>query len=190
LAESLTDLLRSIVANCPSVCDKNHFAALLGAYGATLGVTDQKILLLLRAYEQNNLSLTDFRLLLWGPAAVEHHKTRKSLGKSLWQQPSMEEILTLLDREKMMKTILNFPLHRKLTAEEFDNTTSRHWEHPGKRFPGRNRLDILYPFAADLLSKWSESPKEDPAVSSLSSQTVLSIPDVASLKDPTEKLRL
>ncbi|XP_069616946.1 nucleolar pre-ribosomal-associated protein 1 isoform X2 [Ranitomeya imitator] len=121
IRESLTDLLRSIVANCPSVCDKNHFAALLGAYGATLGVTDQKILLLLRAYEQNNLSLTDFRLLLWGPAAVEHHKTRKSLGKSLWQQPSMEEILTLLDREKMMKTILNFPLHRKLTAEPGKN---------------------------------------------------------------------
>ncbi|XP_073440651.1 nucleolar pre-ribosomal-associated protein 1 [Dendrobates tinctorius] len=121
IRESLTDLLRSIVANCPSVCDKNHFAALLGAYGATLSVTDQKILFLLRAYEQNNLSLTDFRLLLWGPAAVEHHKTRKSLGKSLWQQPSMEEILTLLDREKMMKTILNFPLHRKLTAEPGKN---------------------------------------------------------------------
>ncbi|KAG9486186.1 hypothetical protein GDO78_008986 [Eleutherodactylus coqui] len=117
IRENLADLLRSIVTKCPSVCDRNHFAAILGAYGASLGVTDQKILFLLQAYEHNNLSLTDFRLLLWGPAAVEHHKTRKSLGKSLWQQPSMEEILTLLDRDKMMKTILNFPLHRKLTAE-------------------------------------------------------------------------
>ncbi|KAM3934667.1 nucleolar pre-ribosomal-associated protein 1 [Leptodactylus fuscus] len=121
IRESLVDLLRSIIAKCPSVCDRNHFAAMLGAYGATLSVTDQKILFLLRAYEQNNLSLTDFRLLLWGPAAVEHHKTRKSLGKSLWQQPSMEEILTLLDREKMMKTVLSFPLHRKLTAEPGKN---------------------------------------------------------------------
>ncbi|OCT93833.1 hypothetical protein XELAEV_18011503mg [Xenopus laevis] len=57
------------------------------------------------------------RLLLWGPAAVEHHKTRKTLGKSLWQQPSMDEILSLLDREKMMETILHFPQHRKLIAE-------------------------------------------------------------------------
>ncbi|XP_056415470.1 nucleolar pre-ribosomal-associated protein 1 isoform X2 [Hyla sarda] len=117
LRENLAELLRSIVTRCTTVCDRNHFAAMLGAYGATLSVTDQKILFLLQAYEQNNVSLTDFRLLLWGPAAVEHHKTRKSLGKSLWQQPSMEEILTLLDREKMMKTVLNFPLHRKLTAE-------------------------------------------------------------------------
>ncbi|CAN2387608.1 URB1 ribosome biogenesis 1 homolog (S. cerevisiae) [Pristimantis euphronides] len=117
MRESLADLLRSVITKCPSVCDKNHFAVILGAYGATLGVTDQKVLFLLQAYEQNNLSLTDFRLLLWGPAAVEHHKTRKSLGKSLWQQPSMEEILALLDREKMMNSILNFPLHRKLAAE-------------------------------------------------------------------------
>ncbi|XP_053552665.1 nucleolar pre-ribosomal-associated protein 1, partial [Bombina bombina] len=116
--EMLVDLLRSVVMKCPSVCDGNHFAVLLGAYGASLSRTDQKILLLLQAYEKNNISLTDFRLLLWGPAAVEHHKTRKSLGKSLWQQPSMEEILTLLDRERMMKTILHFPQHRKLVTEQ------------------------------------------------------------------------
>ncbi|KAM8976730.1 nucleolar pre-ribosomal-associated protein 1 [Pelodytes ibericus] len=117
IRELLVDVLRTIVGKCPSVCDGNHFAVLLGAYGATLNSTDQKILLLLQSYERNYLSLTDFRLLLWGPAAVEHHKTRKSLGKSLWQQPSMEEILSLLDRDRMMKTILHFPLHRKLTPE-------------------------------------------------------------------------
>uniref|UniRef100_A0A8C5PK70 URB1 ribosome biosis homolog n=1 Tax=Leptobrachium leishanense TaxID=445787 RepID=A0A8C5PK70_9ANUR len=115
--EMLVDLLWAIVKKCPSVCDGNHFAVLLGAYGASLSKTDQKILLLLQSYEKNNMSLTDFRLLLWGPSAVEHHKTRKSLGKSLWQQPSMEEILSLLDRDKVMNTILHFPQHRKLTPE-------------------------------------------------------------------------
>ncbi|RMC07733.1 hypothetical protein DUI87_17212 [Hirundo rustica rustica] len=65
-----------------------------------------------------SLVKTGLKILLWGPAAVEHHKTCKSLGKSLWQQPSMEEILCLLDREKMMKTILSFPQHRRLLPSQ------------------------------------------------------------------------
>uniref|UniRef100_A0A6J0TW72 Nucleolar pre-ribosomal-associated protein 1 n=1 Tax=Pogona vitticeps TaxID=103695 RepID=A0A6J0TW72_9SAUR len=112
--EALVDVLLTLVKSCPAVCESSHFAVLLGAYGATLSISDQKILLLLKLYEKNGLSLVNFRILLWGPAAVEHHKTCKSLGKSLWQQPSMEEILCLLDREMMMRTILHFPQRRHL----------------------------------------------------------------------------
>uniref|UniRef100_A0A8C5TWG7 URB1 ribosome biogenesis homolog n=1 Tax=Malurus cyaneus samueli TaxID=2593467 RepID=A0A8C5TWG7_9PASS len=114
VAEALVDILLTAVQLSPSVCDSSHLPVLLGAYGATLSALDQKILLLLQLYEKNKQSLLNSRILLWGPAAVEHHKTCKSLGKSLWQQPSMEEILCLLDREKMMKTILSFPQHRRL----------------------------------------------------------------------------
>ncbi|NXG73591.1 NPA1P protein, partial [Baryphthengus martii] len=126
--EALVDILLTLVKLSPSVCESSHLAVLLGAYGATLSAVtdfgfhlvflDQKILLLLRLYEKNNQSLLNSRILLWGPAAVEHHKTCKSLGKSLWQQPSMEEILCLLDREKMMKTILSFPQHRRLLSSQ------------------------------------------------------------------------
>uniref|UniRef100_A0A8D2JBW5 URB1 ribosome biogenesis homolog n=1 Tax=Varanus komodoensis TaxID=61221 RepID=A0A8D2JBW5_VARKO len=116
--EALVDVLLTLVKGCPAVCESNHFAVLLGAYGATLSVSDQKILLLLKLYEKNGLSLVNFRILLWGPAAVEHHKTCKSLGKSLWQQPSMEEILCLLDQEMMERTILHFPQHRHLLSTE------------------------------------------------------------------------
>ncbi|XP_054398434.2 nucleolar pre-ribosomal-associated protein 1 isoform X4 [Pongo abelii] len=112
--EALVDLMLTVVEMCPSVCESSHFAVLLGAYGATLSVLDQKILLLLRAYEQNKLSLINFRVLLWGPAAVEHHKTCRSLGRSLWQQPSVGDILRLLDRDRMMQTILHFPQNQKL----------------------------------------------------------------------------
>uniref|UniRef100_A0A4W3JRC6 URB1 ribosome biogenesis homolog n=1 Tax=Callorhinchus milii TaxID=7868 RepID=A0A4W3JRC6_CALMI len=115
--DALVDVLLSLVKQCPSVCDSSHFTVLLGAYGATLSSTDRKLLLILQAYEKNNVSLSEFRLLLWGPAAVEHHKTRKSLGKSLWQQPSMDEILSLLDREKMFHTVLNFPQRRYIFPE-------------------------------------------------------------------------
>ncbi|XP_061857913.1 nucleolar pre-ribosomal-associated protein 1 isoform X2 [Colius striatus] len=116
--EALVDILLTIVKLSPSLCESSHLAVLLGAYGATLSAVDQKILLLLQLYEKNKQSLISSRILLWGPAAVEHHKTCKSLGKSLWQQPSMEEILCLLDREKMMKTILSFPQHRRLLSSQ------------------------------------------------------------------------
>uniref|UniRef100_A0A8B9CB62 URB1 ribosome biosis homolog n=1 Tax=Anser brachyrhynchus TaxID=132585 RepID=A0A8B9CB62_9AVES len=116
--EALVDILLTVVKLSPSVCESSHLAVLLGAYGATLSTVDQKILLLLQLYEKNNQSLIKSGNLLWGPAAVEHHKTCKSLGKSLWQQPTMEEILCLLDREKMMKTVLSFPQHRHLLPSE------------------------------------------------------------------------
>ncbi|XP_021040517.1 nucleolar pre-ribosomal-associated protein 1 [Mus caroli] len=116
--ETLLDLMSTVVRLCPSVCQSSHFAVLLGTYSATLSVLDQKILLLLRAYEQNNLSLISFRVLLWGPAAVEHHKTCRSLGKSLWQQPSVGDILRLLDPDRMMQTILHFPQYRRLLPTE------------------------------------------------------------------------
>ncbi|KAG8518530.1 Nucleolar pre-ribosomal-associated protein 1 [Galemys pyrenaicus] len=116
--EALVDLMTVVVRLCPAVCESSHFAVLLGAYGASLSVLDQKILLLLRAYEQNRLSLINFRVLLWGPAAVEHHKTCRSLGKSLWQEPSAGDILRLLDPDRMMKTILHFPQSRRLLPAE------------------------------------------------------------------------
>lgn len=118
IREALVDVLLTAVQLSPSLCGSSHLPVLLGAYGATLSAVDQKILLLLQLYEKNNQSLINSRILLWGPAAVEHHKTCKSLGKSLWQQPSMEEILCLLDREKMMKTILSFPQHRRLLPSQ------------------------------------------------------------------------
>ncbi|CAJ0946837.1 unnamed protein product, partial [Ranitomeya imitator] len=68
------------------------------------------------------------------------------------EEAASQDISVAFKRMKRLSRV--FPNHK-----EFDNTTSRHWEHPGKRFPGRKRLDILYPFAADLVSKWSESPK-------------------------------
>lgn len=62
--------------------------------------------------------LSGSRVLLWGPAAVEHHKTCRSLGKSLWQQPSVGDILRLLDPDRMMQTILHFPQYRRLLHTE------------------------------------------------------------------------
>ncbi|KPP69918.1 nucleolar pre-ribosomal-associated protein 1-like [Scleropages formosus] len=116
--EALVSLLLTLVQMCPSVCHVNHFLVLLGAYGATLCPTDQKLLLLLQEYERNDLSLADSQFLLWGPAAVEHHKARKSLGSSLWQQPSGEDLLALLNPSMMLNTMAHFPQQRRLTPQD------------------------------------------------------------------------
>ncbi|ETE73475.1 Nucleolar pre-ribosomal-associated protein 1, partial [Ophiophagus hannah] len=86
LREALVNLLLSLVKLCPAVCERNHFAVLLGAYGATLSISDQKILFLLKLYENNGLSLLDFRgeildVLKEQTSDLEEH-TFQSKGKS------------------------------------------------------------------------------------------------------------
>ncbi|KAM9358652.1 nucleolar pre-ribosomal-associated protein 1 [Symphorus nematophorus] len=116
--EALVSLLLCLVKKCPTVCNINHFVVLLGAYGATLCTSDQKLLLLLQEYERNNVSLLKFQSFLWGPAAVEHHKTRKSLGASLWKQASSDDLLALLKPDRMLQTIAHFPQHHRIILQE------------------------------------------------------------------------
>ncbi|KAM9318532.1 nucleolar pre-ribosomal-associated protein 1 [Pholidichthys leucotaenia] len=116
--EALISLLLWLVKKCPAVCNINHFVILLGAYGATLCTSDQKLLLLLQEYERNQVSLLKFQSFLWGPAAVEHHKTRKSLGASLWKQTNTDDILGLLKPDRMLQTIAHFPMLRKIVLQD------------------------------------------------------------------------
>nr|XP_046245595.1 nucleolar pre-ribosomal-associated protein 1 [Scatophagus argus] len=116
--EALVSLLLCLVKKCPTVCNVNHFVVLLGAYGATLSTSDQKLLLLLQEYERNSVSLLKFQSFLWGPAAVEHHKTRKSLGASLWKQASSDDLLALLKTDRMLQTIAQFPQQRRIILQD------------------------------------------------------------------------
>ncbi|XP_051934296.1 nucleolar pre-ribosomal-associated protein 1 [Hippocampus zosterae] len=115
--EALVSLLLCLVRKCPTVCNTNHFLVLLGAYGATLSDTDQTILLLLQEYEKNNVSLLKFQSIIWGPAALEHHKTRKSLGSSLWKQTHSDDLLALLNADKMLRTITHYPQRRAIIPQ-------------------------------------------------------------------------
>ncbi|XP_040030484.2 nucleolar pre-ribosomal-associated protein 1 isoform X2 [Gasterosteus aculeatus] len=116
--EALVSLLLRLVKQSPTVCNMNHFVVLLGAYGVTLSTSDQKILMLLQEYERNDVSLLKFQSFLWGPAAVEHHKTRKSLGASLWKQTSSDDVLALLKSDKMLQTIAHFPQQRRIIRQD------------------------------------------------------------------------
>uniref|UniRef100_A0A671SMY5 URB1 ribosome biogenesis homolog n=1 Tax=Sinocyclocheilus anshuiensis TaxID=1608454 RepID=A0A671SMY5_9TELE len=114
--ESLVSLLLMLVKKCPEVCNINHFLVLLGAYGASLSTTGRRC--------KHYSCLFVVRYVLWGPAAVEHHKARKSLGHSLWQKPSSEQLLSLLTADRMLKTVTHFPQQRYIIPQEGKHLSS------------------------------------------------------------------
>uniref|UniRef100_A0A4W4ETC3 Nucleolar pre-ribosomal-associated protein 1 C-terminal domain-containing protein n=1 Tax=Electrophorus electricus TaxID=8005 RepID=A0A4W4ETC3_ELEEL len=116
----LVSLLLTLVKKCPEICSSHHFIVLLGAYEATLSNTDQKLLLLMKEYENRDVGIADVQCMLWGATAVEYHKARKSLGPSLWQQPTSEQLLAQLATDRMLKTVALFPLHRHLFSQVLD----------------------------------------------------------------------
>ncbi|CAJ0954016.1 unnamed protein product [Ranitomeya imitator] len=79
--------------------------------------------------------------------------------------------------------------HRLFSSHpEFEDLIRRNREHPDKRFSGQRALKARYPFASELCSDWAENPSVDPPVSRLASNTLLSLPNGSSIKDPTDRL--
>ncbi|CAJ0968646.1 unnamed protein product [Ranitomeya imitator] len=79
--------------------------------------------------------------------------------------------------------------HRVFSSHpEFEDLIRRNREHPDKRFSGQRALKARYPFASELCSDWAENPSVDPPVSRLASNTLLSLPNGSSIKDPTDRL--
>ncbi|XP_056297460.1 nucleolar pre-ribosomal-associated protein 1 isoform X2 [Pseudoliparis swirei] len=147
--EALVSLLLCLVKKSPTVCSMNHLVVLLGAYGVTLSASDQKLLLLLQEYERNNVSLLKFQSFLWGPAAVEHHKTRKSLGASLWKQASSDDLLALLRSDRMLQTIAHFPQQRRIIHQ--DNKELMYCNNAGKDLENLYDPRFLLPLFSTIL---------------------------------------
>ena len=51
---------------------------------------------------------------MWGEAALANHRSRKGQGTSLWMEPSITEVLELLDVGRMTRSAVTFPLKRTL----------------------------------------------------------------------------
>ncbi|XP_071956978.1 nucleolar pre-ribosomal-associated protein 1-like [Antedon mediterranea] len=112
--ESLVKLISTLLDLDCSACTPSHFAVFLGAYGATMQPVDQQLLYIMYLCEIKQVDVWSFRPFMFGKIAVEQHMARSSLGRSLWTQPSMAEVIALFDAEKLKYSYLNFPLERKL----------------------------------------------------------------------------
>ncbi|XP_072018775.1 nucleolar pre-ribosomal-associated protein 1-like [Amphiura filiformis] len=119
----LSRLLLIIAELEPSCCQTAHFAVFLGAYSASLSDCDRRLLALMNVYEKNNAVMWDYRPYMWGPVAITQHASRKALGQNLWQQPTMREVLELLDPVRLHKSALNFPLDKNLMEYGDDDDT-------------------------------------------------------------------
>uniref|UniRef100_A0A8C2ZS25 URB1 ribosome biogenesis homolog n=1 Tax=Cyclopterus lumpus TaxID=8103 RepID=A0A8C2ZS25_CYCLU len=86
---------------------------------------------------------------LWGPAAVEHHKTRKSLGASLWKQASSDDLLALLRSDRMLQTIAHFPQQRRIILQ--DNKELLYCNNAGKDLENLYDPRFLLPLFSTIL---------------------------------------
>ncbi|WAR08743.1 NPA1P-like protein, partial [Mya arenaria] len=95
----LVDLLTTLIDLNPSSCQTDHVGVLLGAYGASLSLTDQNILKLMQFYEKNEIPFSNFKPFIWGEKGIELYSLRRSLGPSL-KQPGLAEVLSLHREER------------------------------------------------------------------------------------------
>ena len=55
---------------------------------------------------------------MWGPESVERYAVKKKLGRSLWQEPAMEQVVELLEPDTLWRSVLHFPIRRRLEVSE------------------------------------------------------------------------
>ncbi|XP_028415489.1 nucleolar pre-ribosomal-associated protein 1-like [Dendronephthya gigantea] len=119
--EALVDLLQTLVDLEPKCCNSSHVFLILGAYSATLGTSDQKLLRLLYTYE-TSLDTSALGSVLWGEAAIQAYQAGKSGSKTLWHEPNIVQVLDLLDSKLLLQSAKHFPQEKSLqpvTCEDF-----------------------------------------------------------------------
>ncbi|XP_029633796.2 nucleolar pre-ribosomal-associated protein 1 [Octopus sinensis] len=112
--ELLLDIILSIMEMEPECCVEAHLNIFFGAYGATLSLQDQKLLKIISLYEKNGINLNKFRPYLWGTKFMEVYAMNRDLQDHLKIQGSVTDVLNFIDKNKMMNSVSNFPLERKL----------------------------------------------------------------------------
>uniref|UniRef100_A0A224YV24 Nucleolar pre-ribosomal-associated protein 1 n=1 Tax=Rhipicephalus zambeziensis TaxID=60191 RepID=A0A224YV24_9ACAR len=112
--DKMLELMAVLVQCDPTLCNVEHIPVFLSAYGASLSIVDQRILYLMFLYEKNGVDVCNFKPFLWGPSAVSFYSLHKKASVSLLKQPKSEEVLNLINEDKMAATVLRFPLHLQL----------------------------------------------------------------------------
>ncbi|UJR08114.1 hypothetical protein I4U23_012391 [Adineta vaga] len=118
----LVDILSLFVshydANQSSVsidCSK-HFPMLLSIYNPTLSKNDQHTLACMYTYEKHGYSMKS--AFVWGEAALKLYSSTTDAKSVLLQASKLEQVMSLLDERMLMKSILFYPVTRRLRTIE------------------------------------------------------------------------
>lgn len=122
--DKMLELMAVLIQCDPSLCNVEHIPVFLSAYGASLSIVDQRLLYLMSLYEKNGVDVCNFKPFLWGPSAVSFYSLHKKASVSLLKQPKSEEVLNLINEDRMAATVLRFPLHLELDVMPLENVVN------------------------------------------------------------------
>ncbi|CAM4797005.1 unnamed protein product [Rotaria magnacalcarata] len=93
-----------------------HFPMLLSIYNPTLSKNDQHTLACMYTYEKHGYSMKS--AFVWGEAALKLYSTTTDVKSVLSQASKLDQVMNLLDDKMMMKSILSYPVTRRLRTIE------------------------------------------------------------------------
>ena len=114
LMDTLSLFILHYDANQSSVtidCSK-HFPMLLSIYNPTLSKDDQHTLACMHTYEKQGYSMRS--AFVWGEAALKLYSATADAKSVLLQASKLEQVMNLLDDRMMLKSILFYPVTRRL----------------------------------------------------------------------------
>uniref|UniRef100_A0A1I8MI42 Nucleolar pre-ribosomal-associated protein 1 n=1 Tax=Musca domestica TaxID=7370 RepID=A0A1I8MI42_MUSDO len=129
-------LLFTLAKKCPSSLNEKQIPFILGSYQARLSDSDRYALALLNLFEYYDCGLHKYRPFIWGESAVSFYALRVDVderAKLTHQETSIEQVMSLVDRQICEYTIDNFPIWRKLDTVqqlpqvEFENPFVKPW---------------------------------------------------------------
>ncbi|XP_055854761.1 uncharacterized protein LOC129918317 [Episyrphus balteatus] len=110
-------LLFVLAKKSPSALATNQIAVVLAAYQAKLTDCDRYTLALLQLYEEADIGLHEYRPFIWGESAIAFYSLRddqQEKSNLQYQETSVAQVMSLIDRQVSEYTLNNFPIWRKL----------------------------------------------------------------------------
>lgn len=100
--------------------EANHLPVYLSGYQAKLSRCDRYILAILQLYEKNGIDTHKYRPFIWGESALSHYSLAEAttVKTTLFQEPPMMQVMTIIERDLSDNTLVNFPVWRRLNTIE------------------------------------------------------------------------